>query len=144
MITDLSKVPSTPGVYQFFDSKEIIYIGKAKTLNKRVKSYFTKSIKDRKTQKIKEQAVRVETFSTHSEIEALILEQQLIKEYKPKFNILLRDDKTYPYIYFNSQHSFPSLELKRNKQAINENYFGPYVSAKFARQQIKDYKKFSN
>ena len=141
MITDLSKVPSTPGVYQFFDSKEIIYIGKAKTLNKRVKSYFTKSIKDRKTQKIKEQAVRVETFSTHSEIEALILEQQLIKEYKPKFNILLRDDKTYPYIYFNSQHSFPSLELKRNKQAINENYYGPYVSAKFARQQIKDLQK---
>jgi len=141
VITDLSKVPSTPGVYQFFDSKEIIYIGKAKTLNKRVKSYFTKSIKDRKTQKIKEQAVRVETFSTHSEIEALILEQQLIKEYKPKFNILLRDDKTYPYIYFNSQHSFPSLELKRNKQAINENYYGPYVSAKFARQQIKDLQK---
>jgi len=141
VITNLSKVPSTPGVYQFFDSKEIIYIGKAKTLNKRVKSYFTKSIKDRKTQKIKEQAVRVETFSTHSEIEALILEQQLIKEYKPKFNILLRDDKTYPYIYFNSQHSFPSLELKRNKQAINENYYGPYVSAKFARQQIKDLQK---
>jgi len=72
VIKDFSNVPSTPGVYQFFDTKEIIYIGKAKVLNKRVRSYFTNSIKDRKTEKIKSQAIRVETFSTHTEAEALI------------------------------------------------------------------------
>lgn len=141
MIEGFSNVPSTPGVYQFFDDREIIYIGKAKVLNKRVRSYFTKSIKDRKTEKIKNQCTRVETFSTHTEAEALILEQQLIKEYKPKFNILLRDDKTYPFIYFDYDHKFPSISLKRNRQAINENYFGPFVSAKFAKQQIKDLQK---
>ena len=141
MIKDFSNVPSSPGVYQFFSTKEIIYIGKAKVLNKRVRSYFTKSIKDRKTEKIKSQAVRVETFSTHTEAEALILEQQLIKEFKPKFNILLRDDKTFPFIYFKSDHPFPSLSLKRNKQAINEDFYGPFVSSKFARQQIKDLQK---
>jgi excinuclease ABC subunit C len=141
VIKDFSNVPSTPGVYQFFDTKEIIYIGKAKVLNQRVRSYFTKSIKDRKTEKIKSQAVRVETFSTHTEAEALILEQQLIKENKPKFNILLRDDKTYPFIHFKSEHPFPSLSLKRNKHPINEDYYGPFVSAKFARQQIKDLQK---
>ena len=144
MIEDLSSVPSTPGVYQFFNEKEVIYIGKAKILNKRVRSYFTKSIKDRKTEKIKKQAIRVETFSTHTEAEALILEQQLIKECKPKFNILLRDDKTYPFIHFDCEHEFPSLSLKRNKQAINENYFGPFVSAKFTKQQIKDLQKLFN
>ena len=82
MITDLKHVPTNPGVYQFFNDREIIYIGKAKNLKKRVRSYFTQAIKDRKTEQIKQQAIRVETFTTHSETEALILEQQLIKEYK--------------------------------------------------------------
>ena len=141
MIADLKHVPTNPGVYQFFNEKEIIYIGKAKNLKKRVRSYFTKAIKDRKTEQIKKQAIRVETFITHSEAEALILEQQLIKEYKPKFNILLRDDKTYPYIFFDSTHLFPSVKLKRSKQAIDACYFGPFTSAKFARSQIKDLQK---
>ena len=117
MISLFTHVPPNPGVYQFFDDKEIIYIGKAKNLNKRVRSYFTKAIKDQKTEQIKKQAIRVETFSTHSEIEALILEQQLIKEYKPKFNILLRDDKTYPFIFFDSKHAFHQFISKEaNKQ----------------------------
>ena len=141
MIKDLKHVPTNPGVYQFFNEKEIIYIGKAKNLNKRVRSYFTKAIKDRKTEHIKKQTIRIETFTTHSEAEALILEQQLIKEYKPKFNILLRDDKTYPYIYFDLNHQFPSIKLKRSKQAIDACYFGPFTSAKFARNQIKDLQK---
>ena len=72
MIKDLSHVPNKPGVYQFFDDSKIIYIGKAKDLNKRVRSYFTPSIKDRKTEQIKKQAIKVETFTTHSETEALI------------------------------------------------------------------------
>ena len=141
MIKDLSHVPNKPGVYQFFDSSKIIYIGKAKDLNKRVRSYFTPAIKDRKTEQIKKQAIKVETFSTHSETEALILEQQLIKEYKPKFNILLRDDKTYPFIYFLGSHDFPSIHLKRSKQAIDENFYGPYTNARLVRDQIKELQK---
>jgi excinuclease ABC subunit C len=141
MITDLKHVPPNPGVYQFFNDKEIIYIGKAKNLNKRVRSYFTKAIKDRKTEQIKQKAIRVETFTTHSETEALILEQQLIKEYKPKFNILLRDDKTYPFIFFASKHVYPSIHLKRSKQAVNEDYYGPYTSAKLVRDQLKELQK---
>jgi len=141
MISLFTHVPPNPGVYQFFDDKEIIYIGKAKNLNKRVRSYFTKAIKDQKTEQIKKQAIRVETFSTHSEIEALILEQQLIKEYKPKFNILLRDDKTYPFIFFDSKHAFPSIHIKRSKQAVSEDYYGPYTSAKLARGQLKELQK---
>jgi excinuclease ABC subunit C len=141
MIKDLSHVPPSPGVYQFFDEREIIYIGKAKNLNKRVRSYFTKAIKDRKTEQIKHQALRVETFTTHSETEALILEQQLIKEYKPKFNILLRDDKTYPFIFFASKHPYPSIHLKRSKQAVSEDYYGPYTSAKLVREQLKELQK---
>jgi excinuclease ABC subunit C len=141
MIADLKHVPSNPGVYQFFNDKEIIYIGKAKNLNKRVRSYFTKAIKDRKTEQIKQQAIRVETFTTHSETEALILEQQLIKEYKPKFNILLRDDKTYPFIFFASKHAYPSIHLKRSKQAVSEDYYGPYTSAKLVRDQLKELQK---
>jgi len=141
MIKDLSHVPNKPGVYQFFDSSKIIYIGKAKDLNKRVRSYFTPAIKDRKTEQIKKQAIKVETFATHSETEALILEQQLIKEYKPKFNILLRDDKTYPFIYFLGSHDFPSIHLKRSKQAIDENFYGPYTNARLVRDQIKELQK---
>jgi len=141
MIKDLSHVPNKPGVYQFFDSSKIIYIGKAKDLNKRVRSYFTPAIKDRKTEQIKKQAIKVETFATHSETEALILEQQLIKEYKPKFNILLRDDKTYPFIYFLGSHDFPSIHLKRSKQAIDENFFGPYTSSSAVKKSIKEIQK---
>ena len=141
MIKDLSHVPNKPGVYQFFNGSKIIYIGKAKDLNKRVRSYFTPAIKDRKTEQIKKQAIKVETFSTHSETEALILEQQLIKEYKPKFNILLRDDKTYPFIYFLGSHDFPSIHLKRSKQAIDENFYGPYTNARLVRDQIKELQK---
>ncbi len=141
MIKDLSHVPNKPGVYQFFDSSKIIYIGKAKDLNKRVRSYFTQAIKDRKTEQIKKQAIKVETFATHSETEALILEQQLIKEYKPKFNILLRDDKTYPFIFFSGKHDFPSIHLKRSKQAVDKNFYGPYTNARLVRDQIKELQK---
>ena len=141
MIKNLFHVPNKPGVYQFFDESKIIYIGKAKDLNKRVRSYFTPAIKDRKTEQIKKQAIKVETFATHSETEALILEQQLIKEYKPKFNILLRDDKTYPFIYFSGSHDFPSIHLKRSKQAIDKNFYGPYTNARLVREQIKELQK---
>ncbi|MDA9921231.1 excinuclease ABC subunit UvrC [Gammaproteobacteria bacterium] len=141
MAVDVSKVPSTPGVYKFFSNHEIIYIGKAKNLKKRVSSYFGKSIKDRKTSQIKFLTDSIETFTTKNEVEALLLEQMLIKENKPKFNILLRDDKTYPYIYFSLDHDFPGIFSKRTKQAVNSNFFGPFVSSGAVKKSIKEIQK---
>ena len=141
MAVDISKVPSTPGVYKFFSNHEIIYIGKAKNLKKRVSSYFGKSLKDRKTSQIKFLTDNIETFTTKNEVEALLLEQMLIKENKPKFNILLRDDKTYPYIYFSLDHDFPGIYSKRTKQAVNSNFFGPFVSSGAVKKTIKEIQK---
>ncbi|MDC0528811.1 excinuclease ABC subunit UvrC [Gammaproteobacteria bacterium] len=141
MTVDVSKVPSTPGVYKFFSNHEIIYIGKAKNLKKRVSSYFGNSIKDRKTSQIKFLTDNIETFTTKNEVEALLLEQMLIKENKPKFNILLRDDKTYPYIYFSPDHDFPGVYSKRTKQAVNSNFFGPFVSSGAVKKSIKEIQK---
>ena len=141
MPINLKKVPNTPGVYKFFSKHEIIYIGKAKDLKKRVSSYFGKSHKDRKTSQIKFLTDKVETFTTKNEVEALLLEQMLIKENKPKFNILLRDDKTYPYIYFSSDHDFPGVYLKRTKKAVDKNYLGPFVSSEAVKKSIKEIQK---
>ncbi len=141
MSINLKKVPNTPGVYKFFSNHEIIYIGKAKNLKKRVSSYFGKSHKDRKTSQIRFLTDKVETFTTKNEVEALLLEQMLIKENKPKFNILLRDDKTYPYIYFSSDHDFPGVYLKRTKKAVDRNYFGPFVSSEAVKKSIKEIQK---
>ena len=141
MAVDLKKVPSTPGVYKFFSKTEIIYIGKAKNLKKRVSSYFGNSYKDRKTSQIRFLTDRIETFTTKNEVEALLLEQTLIKENKPKFNILLRDDKTYPYIYFSLAHDYPGIYLKRTKKAVNSNYYGPFVSSGAVKKSIKEIQK---
>ena len=141
MAVDLKKVPTTPGIYKFFYNSEIIYIGKAKNLKKRVSSYFGNSKKDRKTNQIKKLTDQVETFSTKNEVEALLLEQLLIKENKPKFNILLRDDKTYPYIFFSDSHKYPSIGLKRTKKAVDEKYFGPFVSSYAVKKSIKEIQK---
>jgi excinuclease ABC subunit C len=141
MAVDLKKVPSAPGIYKFFNKTEIIYIGKAKNLKKRVSSYFGNSLKDRKTSQIKFLTDKIETFTTKNEVEALLLEQTLIKENKPKFNILLRDDKTYPYIYFSLDHNFPGIYLKRTKKAVNSNYFGPFVSSGAVKKSIKEIQK---
>ena len=141
MVVDLKKVPSTPGVYKFFSKTEIIYIGKAKNLKKRVSSYFGSSFKDRKTSQIKLLTDKIETFTTKNEVEALLLEQTLIKENKPKFNILLRDDKTYPYIYFSLDHDYPGIYLKRTRKAVNSNYYGPFVSSGAVKKSIKEIQK---
>ena len=141
MAVDLNKVPSTPGVYKFFSNKQIIYIGKAKNLKKRVSSYFGNSFKDRKTSQIKFLTDGIETFTTKNEVEALLLEQMLIKENKPKFNILLRDDKTYPYIYFSLDHNYPGIYSKRTKKSVNSNYYGPFVSSGAVKKSIKEIQK---
>jgi len=141
MDLDLKQVPNTPGIYKFFSKNKIIYIGKAKDLKKRVSSYFGKAFKDRKTQQIKILTDKIETFSTTTEAEALLLEQSLIKENLPRFNILLRDDKTYPYVHFSMDHKYPSITMKRSKHAVSKNYFGPFISAQAVKSTIKDIQK---
>ena len=141
MKIDIKKVPNTPGVYKFFNNQEIIYIGKAKDLKKRVSSYFGKSLKDRKTSQIRFLTDKVETFTTKNEVEALLLEQSLIKENKPRFNILLRDDKTYPYIYFSLDHEYPGVYSKRTKKSVDKKYFGPFVSSEAVKKSIKEIQK---
>ncbi|MAV94387.1 excinuclease ABC subunit UvrC [Pseudomonadota bacterium] len=141
MALDLKQVPNTPGIYKFFSKNKIIYIGKAKNLRKRVSSYFGKSFKDRKTQQIKILTDKIETFSTITEAEALLLEQSLIKENLPRFNILLRDDKTYPYVHFSMDQKYPSISMRRSKHAVSKNYFGPFISAQAVKATIKDLQK---
>src|SRR5210317_1581532 len=141
MALDLKQVPDTPGIYKFFSKNKIIYIGKAKNLRKRVSSYFGKSFKDRKTQQIKILTDKIETFSTITEAEALLLEQSLIKENLPRFNILLRDDKTYPYVHFSMDHKYPSISMKRSKHAVSKNFFGPFISVQAVKATIKDLQK---
>jgi len=141
MTLDLKQVPQTPGIYKFFADNKIIYIGKAINLKKRVSSYFGSSLKDRKTSQIKLLTDRIETFSTQTEAEALLLEQSLIKENLPRFNILLRDDKTYPYIHYSMSDKFPSISMKRSKHAVSKDYFGPFISAYAVKSTIKDLQK---
>jgi len=141
MMLDLNQVPQTPGIYKFFTDNKIIYIGKAINLKKRVSSYFGSSPKDRKTSQINLLTDRIETFSTQTEAEALLLEQSLIKENLPRFNILLRDDKTYPYIHYSMSDKFPSISMKRSKHAVSKDYFGPFISAYAVKSTIKDLQK---
>ena len=128
-------------MYKFFSKKELIYIGKAKNLKKRTSSYFGKSLKDRKTNQIKRLTDHIEVFITNNEVEALLLEQNLIKENKPKFNILLRDDKTYPYIFFSLDNDYPGVYLKRTKGSVNKNFIGPFTSSQAVKSSIKDIQK---
>lgn len=141
MSLNLKSLPKSSGIYKFFSQDKIIYIGKAKNLKKRVSSYFGASFKDRKTQKIKQLTDKIETFSTSTEAEALLLEQSLIKENLPRFNILLRDDKTYPYIHFSLDHKFPGISMKRSKHAVSKNFVGPFISAQALKSTIKDLQK---
>ncbi len=141
MALDLNQIPNTPGIYKFFSKNKIIYIGKAKNLKKRVSSYFGKSFKDRKTHQIRILTDKIETFSTITEAEALLLEQSLIKENLPRFNILLRDDKTYPYVHFSMENKYPSISMKRSKHAVSKNFFGPFISAYAVKSTIKDLQK---
>ncbi|MFQ5471008.1 MAG: excinuclease ABC subunit UvrC [Gammaproteobacteria bacterium] len=133
----LKKLTSRPGVYRMLDScDKVIYIGKAKNLKKRVASYFTKSASSSKTQAMVSQVCNIEVTVTHTENEALILENNLIKEFKPRYNILLRDDKSYPYIFLSSNQVYPRLTLHRGKKEKKGKYFGPYPSSGAVRETL--------
>ncbi len=103
-----------PGVYQMLNAKhKVIYVGKALDLRKRVSSYFQRTHADAKTASMMELVANVEVTVTNTEAEALLLEYNLIKRHKPRFNVILRDDKSYPYIYVSTNHPFPRLQFHR-------------------------------
>ncbi len=124
----LKNLPSAPGVYKMLDeSKTILYIGKAGNLKKRVASYFTKSNQSIKTQRLVHNIRDIDYQITSNEQDALLLENNLIKEYKPKYNVLLRDDKSYPYIYMSKKHQFPGFKFFRGNLNQEGQVFGPYT-----------------
>tara|TARA_Y100000022_G_scaffold160859_1_gene143860 strand:- start:63 stop:1841 length:1779 start_codon:yes stop_codon:yes gene_type:complete len=124
----LKNLPTAPGVYKMLDdTKTILYIGKAGNLKKRVSSYFTKSNQSLKNQRLINKIRDIDYQITSNEQDALLLENNLIKEYKPKYNILLRDDKSYPYIYMSKSHEYPGFKFFRGKANKNEQLFGPYT-----------------
>ncbi|MDR0752103.1 MAG: excinuclease ABC subunit UvrC [Christensenellaceae bacterium] len=125
----LSSLPQSFGVYLMLDvSREIIYVGKAKNLRNRVRQYFNPSTsKSQKTLQLVEKIDDFRFILTKNELEALILENNLIKEHQPKYNILLKDDKTYPYIKIDLKSDFPTLEITRRLKKDGSKYFGPYM-----------------
>jgi excinuclease ABC subunit C len=125
----LHNIPADPGVYKYFNAeRELLYIGKAKHLRKRVTSYFLDlKNKDRKTQRLVSQIEYIEFTVVGSEYEALLLENNLIKAYKPKYNILLRDDKSFPFICVTND-PFPKLIVTRRPEKLKGKFFGPYTS----------------
>ena len=129
----LKTLPDSPGVYQYYDKNEdVIYVGKAKNLKKRVTSYFTKNHENAKTRILVKQIVDIKHIVVDTETDALILENNLIKKYKPKYNILLKDDKTYPWICIKKER-FPRVFMTRRYIKDGSEYFGPYTNIKTVR-----------
>ena len=129
----IQTLPNEPGVYQYFDKEDvIIYIGKAKNLKKRVSSYFNKNHENGKTRVLVKKIVRIKHIVVNTETDALLLENNLIKKYRPKYNILLKDDKSYPWLCIKNER-FPRLFMTRRVIKDGSEYFGPYTSIKTVR-----------
>lgn len=126
----MKQLPDKPGVYIFQDdSKEVLYVGKAASLKKRVRSYFNSTQYSAKIKILTEKVKHVDYIVTDSEVEALILECSLIKKHSPRYNSMLKDDKTYPYIKVTCNEPFPRIETTREIKGDGARYFGPYISA---------------
>ena len=135
--SSLEKMTHHPGVYRMLDADgTLIYVGKAKDLKKRVASYFGKKPDSPKTRALVSQIQAVDVTVTRTEAEALLLESNLIKQHKPRYNVVLRDDKSYPYLYLSSDDQYPRLSFYRGAKSGKGQYFGPYPSAKSARRTL--------
>ncbi len=132
----LALLPDSPGVYKYYDTnRKLLYVGKAKHLKKRVSSYFNKTHEDAKTRILVRQIHSIELILVDSEMDALLLENNLIKENKPRYNILLKDDKTYPWICLKKE-PFPRVFITRTRYPNKDEYFGPYPKGKIHRQLL--------
>src|SRR5436853_397419 len=129
-------IPTEAGIYKYFDeSNELVYVGKAKNLRKRVSSYFNKNFTNYKTHELVNRIKRIEFTIVNSEQDAFLLENSLIKEFQPRFNINLKDDKSYPFIVIKNE-PFPRIFLTRNKINDGSEYLGPFTSAGKVRELI--------
>lgn len=136
-IEDLKHLPQLPGVYRMLDAQQqLLYVGKAKALKRRVSSYFQKEVSSLKTQILVEKIAAIEITVTTTEAEALILEQILIKRHKPPYNILLKDDKSYPYIYLSSEQAFPRICFYRGPLNKPGKFYGPFVTGSALRDTL--------
>lgn len=134
----LRTLTSRPGVYRMLDEQgKVLYVGKARNLKRRVASYFRKSGLAPKTHALMRQMAAVDVTVTNTEAEALILENNLIKAHRPRYNVLLRDDKSYPFIYLSTDHAYPRLSLHRGARRGKGRYFGPYPDAGAVRESLQ-------
>jgi len=138
----ISELPSKPGVYCMLGNNgNILYVGKAKNLKKRVPNYFQSEQRDPKTTLLMTKVCDINLTITNTETEALILEYNLIKKNKPRYNVVLRDDKSYPYIYVATEHRFPRIEFQRRAKAQKGKYFGPYPNTAAVRETLTELQK---
>jgi excinuclease ABC subunit C len=138
----VDSLPSRPGVYRMFDGEgDILYVGKARNLKSRVGSYFQPSNVQPKVLALVSKTVRMEVTITNSDTEALLLEYNLIKRHRPRFNVVLRDDKSFPYLHLETAHEFPRLNFYRGSRKEPGRFFGPYPSAGAVRESLQQLQK---
>jgi excinuclease ABC subunit C len=138
----VDSLPGRPGVYRMLDADgQILYVGKARNLKARVSSYFQPSNVQPKVQALIAKTVNMEVTITNSETEALLLEYNLIKKHRPRFNVVLRDDKSFPYLHLETNHEFPRLNFYRGSRKEPGKYFGPYPSAGAVRDTLQQLQK---
>ena len=134
----LKILPDSAGVYLMLNNAgKVIYVGKAKVLKNRIKSYFTGTASDRKTSQLVRRIDDLDYILTETEAQALVLEANLIKKYRPKYNILLKDDKQFPFIKITADEDFPRLFVTRNLQKDGSRYFGPYIDSRAIRKTLR-------
>ena len=133
----LETMPANPGVYRMLDAKgEALYVGKARSLKRRVTSYTQIGRLPERLRRMVSETVTVEIVTTHTEAEALLLEANLIKRLKPRFNIVLRDDKSYPWLILTEDHPYPQIAKHRGAQVRKGSYWGPFASAWAVNQTV--------
>jgi excinuclease ABC subunit C len=133
----LANVSQRPGVYRMIGADgEVLYVGKARNLKNRLTSYFVGKAQATKTMAMVSQVANVEVTVTASETEALLLEYNLIKRHRPRFNVTLRDDKSFPYLYVTTEQEYPRISFYRGTRKLPGRFFGPYPNARATRETI--------